>query len=119
MKRRFVLLVLGLTGCNFDMGECYVRGDGTEGAGGSIITPTGGDGAFGFVPARPQNAPVGSGASEAMAGCTPDCLEACKEKCDLIWERCYDNCPKGDRNCRSQCTEELGRCLKDCDRRCK
>lgn len=55
MKRRIVLLVLGLTGCNFDMGECYVRGDGKEGAGGSIITPTGGVGGFGYVPLQPQN----------------------------------------------------------------
>jgi hypothetical protein len=55
MKRRIVLLVLGLTGCNFDMGECYVRGHGTEGAGGGIITPTGGVGGFGYVPLEPQN----------------------------------------------------------------
>jgi hypothetical protein len=55
MKRRIVLLVLGLTGCNFDMGECYVRGHGTEGAGGGIITPTGGVGGFGYVPLQPQN----------------------------------------------------------------
>jgi hypothetical protein len=37
------------------MGECYVRGDGKEGAGGSIITPTGGVGGFGYVPLQPQN----------------------------------------------------------------
>lgn len=55
MKRGIVLLFLGLTGCNFDLGECYVRGDGKEGAGGSIITPTGGVGGFGYVPLQPQN----------------------------------------------------------------
>ncbi|WP_437993704.1 hypothetical protein [Sorangium sp. So ce145] len=55
MSRLIVLLVLGLTGCNFDMGECYVRGHGTEGAGGGIITPTGGVGGFGYVPLQPQN----------------------------------------------------------------
>ncbi|WP_437768276.1 hypothetical protein WMF27_14500 [Sorangium sp. So ce281] len=37
------------------MGECYVRGHGTEGAGGGIITPTGGVGGFGYVPLEPQN----------------------------------------------------------------
>lgn len=119
MNKLYIFLCFGLTACNYDVGECYVRGEGNDGAGGSIITPTGGDGAFGDVPARPQNAPVGSGSSEAMAGCTPDCLEACKEKCDQARERCRDDCPRGDKNCLNECSQEYGRCLKECDRRCK
>jgi hypothetical protein len=119
MNKLFVVLCFGLAACNYDVGECWVRGEGNEGAGGSIISPTGGDGAFGYVPARPQNAPVGSGASEAMAGCTPDCLEACKEKCDRVLELCRDNCPRRDTSCLKKCMDEYSRCLVDCDKRCK
>lgn len=120
MNKLVVVLCFGLAACNYDVGECWVRGEGNEGAGGSIITPTGGDGAFGYVPARPQNAPVGSGASEAMAGCTPDCKEVCKEKCDKIHDRCHENCTKHDptQSCRKKCNDEYASCLRDCDRNC-
>jgi hypothetical protein len=55
MSKLFVVLCFGLAACNYDVGECYVRGHGNEGAGGSIITPTGGVGGFGHVPLEPQN----------------------------------------------------------------
>lgn len=185
MSRRIVLLVLGLTGCNFDMGECYVRGDGTEGAGGSIITPTGGVGGFGYVPLQPQNhtgydedpcsggsqvaectvtwkagsiqcknwgeagactslyqghhstldeakerceyangVHLGSGAQSCgpcrwVNGAQNDCLEHCKDLCYQIWVNCRNNCPRGDKNCLSECTNELAVCNRDCDRKCR
>lgn len=56
MNKLVVVLCFGLAACNYDVGECYVRGSGNEGAGGSIITPTGGVGGFGWhVPLEPQD----------------------------------------------------------------
>lgn len=40
-------------GCNYDVGECWLPGEETSGAGGGIINPTGAGG-FGSVPLRPQ-----------------------------------------------------------------
>ncbi|WP_437731941.1 hypothetical protein [Sorangium sp. So ce1335] len=69
MKAIPVLIPLGLTvwACNYDLGECYLRG--TEGTGAGEPSPPGsaatGD-RFG------NGGDVGSGATEEMAGCTPD-----------------------------------------------
>jgi hypothetical protein len=55
MSKLFWVLCFGLAACNYDVGECYVRGEGNDGAGGSIITPAGGVGGFGYVPLEPQS----------------------------------------------------------------
>jgi len=58
MKRAFAVLLVGLfaglIACNYDVGECWLPGDETSGAGGGVIYPTGGGG-FGNVPWRPQS----------------------------------------------------------------
>jgi hypothetical protein len=59
MKESLVVLVLGLAACNYDVGECYPRreGSGNAGAGGGVVLPgPGGVGGFGNVPLEPQNA---------------------------------------------------------------
>jgi hypothetical protein len=54
VKKMLCALILGLVACNYDVGECWVRKQGKEGAGaGAISTP--GDGDFGDVPLRPQD----------------------------------------------------------------
>jgi hypothetical protein len=68
------VLVSGLTACNFDMGECYLRGQGTDGAGGSIIIPSAATGAhtetvttWVAVPlSRWQGAPRSPGAANTL-----------------------------------------------------
>ncbi len=40
MNKPFAVLCLGLAGCNFDVGDCYLRSEGESGAGGIIITAT-------------------------------------------------------------------------------
>ncbi len=52
-----------------------------------------------------------------------DCLEQCKKLCDELCDSCIGSCmkkPKGKRSdCIGQCRQEHGRCLHECDRKCK
>ncbi|WP_437602473.1 hypothetical protein WMF28_12730 [Sorangium sp. So ce590] len=52
MRKLIAILAVSLAACNFDVGECWVRGEGTGGAGG-IINLTTGSGDFGGVPPEP------------------------------------------------------------------
>jgi hypothetical protein len=107
------VLVSGLTACNFDMGECYLRGQGTDGAGGSIIIPSAATG-----DAYRNGDDVGSGTSEQMAGCAPvtrcsEYFEACQVEgrpCTRITTSghtfcrdCLDYCLRGEPYESSEC----------------
>jgi len=48
-----------------------------------------------------------------------DCLEHCNEKCDQVMEKCFRDCPKGDKICMGKCNNEYSKCLKECSDRCK
>ena len=78
MKKTAVLVCGFVAACNYDTGECYLRDEGGQGAGGGIITPAG-VGGFGEVPPEPQDA------AEPTAGCAPDrtctdMFDACQDK---------------------------------------
>lgn len=82
MKAFAVLIPLGITvwACNYDVGECYLRG--TEGAGAGEPYPPG-SAATGDWYRNGDD--VGSDSSELMAGCTPndrctDMFVACQDK---------------------------------------
>jgi hypothetical protein len=57
VKPKWVLLFLGFVACNYDVGECYVRGQEGDGAGGSIITQPSGAGALGTCHPRGRKTP--------------------------------------------------------------
>lgn len=77
MNRLVAIGAVGLAACNVDVGECWLRGEGTDGAGGSIIFPSAATGDW-----HQNGDDVGSDASEQMAGCTPI------NKCALMYEEC-------------------------------
>jgi hypothetical protein len=63
------ILFIGVGACNYDVGECYVRGEEGDGVGGSIL-PTG-VGGYGDAPPRePQNAGDSWNPCSALAECT-------------------------------------------------
>lgn len=71
MKKEYGLVcILGLLACNYDVGECYVRGEQEPGVGGGLPAPTG-SGGFGSVPLEPQSG-VGDWdpCSNQLAECT-------------------------------------------------
>jgi hypothetical protein len=106
-----VLIPLGLTvwACNYDLGECYLRG--TEGtAAGGPYPP--GSAATGDWFGNGND--VGSGAAEEMAGCTPD--KTCTDMfvdCQEIGGKCITGYPGCDKwghtpceSCRDACQKE-------------
>jgi hypothetical protein len=63
------IFFIGVGACNYDVGECYVRGEEGDGVGGSIL-PTG-VGGYGDAPPRePQNAGDSWNPCSALAECT-------------------------------------------------
>lgn len=90
MKKVLTVVSLGLAACNYDAGECWVRGEGLEGAGGGIIAPPGAGG-FGDVPPQPQSA------TDAANPCSSQTAE-----CVVTWAADSDVC-KG-RGTTSSCT---------------
>ncbi len=90
MNNAFVVVSLGLVlpACNYDAGECYLREEGGQGAGGTIITP-GGVGGFGDVPPEPQDAadpPECNAAAEVR--CASPGSNVCVEQCEAIGAYC-------------------------------
>jgi hypothetical protein len=68
--KKLVLLVCGfVAACNYDTGECYLRGEEGAGAGGGAIIPTG-YGGFGDVPPKPQGGPAPVDPCQQKAECT-------------------------------------------------
>ena len=71
---------------------------------------------------------MGVGTSSNVKSCEPcywvqaannDCLEHCKDLCFQIWEKCREDCPKGNKSCLAKCTDKLGECNRECDRKCR
>jgi len=110
MNKALFVLFLALAACNYDAGECYVRGEEAGGIGGGVISP-GGVGGFGDVPPEPQDAtnpgdPCGSQTVECTVtwnagsdvcknqGTASNCttlyqgqhasLDEAKERCELV-----------------------------------
>lgn len=81
MKAALGVLVLAFAACNYDAGECYVRGEEGEGAGGGVIVSSTGVGAYGSVPLEPQNAP------DAWDPCSSQTAE-----CTVTWKAGSDIC---------------------------
>jgi hypothetical protein len=143
VNKLLAILVFGLTACNYDVGECWVRGQGADGAGGVIITQQTGVGGFGQVPLEPQDASdfadpcssqtvqctvtwkAGSAVckeSGAAASCTSvyqgehATLDEAKERCEEIYGVGKDS---GAQSC-GPCQVAMGatdeRCKKLCDK---
>ena len=86
-----VLAACSFVACNYDTGECYLRDEVANGAGGGIITQPG-VGGFGDVPPEPQNASdFGDPCSSRTAECT------------VTWAADSDVCEgRGPGNCTTQ-----------------
>lgn len=56
------------------------------------------------------------GPCSSLKGTAEDPVERCKKACDAINLICIARCPRRDKNCMNRCNQELGRCLKDCER---
>jgi hypothetical protein len=83
MKKIAVLFCSFVAACNYDTGECYLRDEGGQGAGGGIIAPPGAGG-FGDVPPEPQADtdsanPCGTQTAECTYTWKADSI-VCKEK---------------------------------------
>ncbi len=88
--RTFALLAVGfVAACNYDTGECYLRGEEGGGAGGGAIIPTG-YGGFGDVPPKPQGDPAP----------VDPCLQ--KAECTVTWKA--DSAVCKDRGTTGTCT---------------
>lgn len=88
MKKIALLFVGFVTACNYDTGECYLRSEGGDGVGGSIITP--GTGGFGDVPPEPQDAsdlPPECELSKEVR-CSVPGSDACVAQCEAIGAYC-------------------------------
>jgi hypothetical protein len=106
MNKSFAILFLGLTACNYDAGECYVRGEEGDGVGGGVITP-GGAGGFGAVPPEPQGAPSPADPCSATAECTVTWKagsDHCKEKgtagtCTTLYQGAHTSLARAKERC--------------------
>ncbi len=87
MNKALAVLFLGLTACNYDAGECYLRAEGGQGAGGAIITPAGAGG-FGDVPPEPQ------GATDPADPCSVQTAQ-----CTVTWKADSDVCKNQGTTC--------------------
>ncbi len=94
MRRTAIFILLLITACNYDTGECFLRGEGVQGAGGIIILPPG-TGGFGDVPPEPDDTsepPECAAADEVPASAQVRCLvpasETCVEQCYAIKAYC-------------------------------
>ncbi len=63
--------------------------------------------------------------ASGVASCDPcwvvqkmqdDPVERCKKACDVINLICIARCKRGDKSCMNRCNQELGKCLKDCEK---
>lgn len=80
MKKGFGVLVLVFAACNYDAGECYLRGQEGGGVGGGVLPPVG-VGGFGDVPPEPQDA------TDPANPCAKRTAE-----CTLTWKADSDVC---------------------------
>lgn len=50
-----------------------------------------------------------------------NCLEHCKDLCYEIMDKCKGDCKNAPNvsDCRAKCSDEYGKCLKECDNKCK
>ncbi|AUX46926.1 uncharacterized protein SOCE26_084360 [Sorangium cellulosum] len=98
MNKFPVVLCFILAGCNFDVGDCYLRDDGKGGAGGIILTATGvggygisptGSGGFGpLPPLEPQDM------DPPPPVCNIAAQSPCNEKCEADYESASVACGK-------------------------
>lgn len=125
MNKLCALLGLGLAGCNFDVGDCYLRGEGEGGAGGIIITASGvggfgvsptGAGGFGPVPPlEPQ------GVEPDPPVCNIAAQSPCNEKCEADYESASIACGKSEseaqrRACGESAYADYRSCRENCER---
>ncbi|XXX74697.1 hypothetical protein WMF30_44310 [Sorangium sp. So ce134] len=72
------------------MGDCYLRGEGSDGAGGGILLPSG-VGGFGDAPPEPRD-----GVDAPPAVCNIAAESPCNEKCQADYEDAAAQCGKTD-----------------------
>src|SRR5689334_25074973 len=86
MNRACVVFFVGLTACNYDVGECWLRSEGPDGSGDSsgsgIFNPSTGAGDYFNVPLEPQSA-TGSG---------EDLCSSQTAECTVTWKAGSDVC---------------------------
>jgi hypothetical protein len=125
MNKLCALLSFGLAGCNFDVGDCYLRSEGESGAGGVILTATGvggygfgptGAGGFGPVPPlEPQDMDPPSPPVCNIASQTP-----CEEKCEADSESDNIQCGKMESEAqRAACQDSAYARYKGCREGCE
>ncbi|XYH95158.1 hypothetical protein ACMHYB_46340 [Sorangium sp. So ce1128] len=125
MNKLFAVLCFGLAGCNFDAGDCYLRGEGDSGAGGIVLTATGvggygfgptGSGGFGPVPPlEPQDV------DPAPPVCNIAAQSPCNEKCEADYESASVACGKFEseaqrRACGESAYADYRSCREYCER---
>lgn len=125
MNKLLAVGFLGLAGCNFDVGDCYLRAEGESGAGGIIITATGaggygfgqtGAGGIGPVPLETQDMDPPSPPVCNIASQTP-----CEEKCEAGSESDNIQCGKMENEaqrtaCRDSAYARYKSCREGCER---
>lgn len=80
MRKCAILFLGSLAACNYDTGECYVRGQEGAGAGGTVVTQPG-TGGFGDVPPKPQDA-ADLSADPCSAAISAECVVTWQHTCD-------------------------------------
>lgn len=115
MRRCLFVVLIGLAACNFDTGECYLRGDGTDGTDGVIITPTG-VGGYGSVPPEPQSMDEPPPPVCNIASQTP-----CEENCNSAYESDAIRCGRMENEsqrtaCNDSAHARYTSCREDCER---
>lgn len=124
--RFWAIATWALTACNYNVGECWIdgQGGGDTGAGGAVIVP-GGPGGYGDVPPEPQGAGDPSPPDCNIVADTP-----CNERCLANYETAATACGKlesdSDRQtcqsaayvaymtCRASCHEAATECEDKC-----
>jgi hypothetical protein len=122
MNKLLAVLCFGLAGCNFDVGDCYLRSEGESGAGGIIITATGvggygfgttGSGGFGPV-LEPQ------GIEPPPPECNIATQSPCNEKCQADHDAASVACGKSESEAqRSACSDSAYANYRSCRESCQ
>ena len=101
-----ILSLFGFTACSYEAGECWVRGEGEDGAGGGVIIGAGAGG-FGDVPLEPQGAPAPADPCSGTVECKVNWnagADVCKNKgtagsCSTLYQGTHRSLDEAKKEC--------------------